>query len=1083
MENTLRFGFSKMALALFCLFSSIAWGQTTVTYTAMTNVACPAEPIATISAPPTGVVFSQISRGSGVTCSTASGSISGSAFNGNLTTNITAQKWYTYSITNNAAAAFVLNNIKVVSRVSSASGSPKVSVQYSINGGAKTALGEFTPTAGAAPYTITPSAALTVAPNQVVNIYIIPYSLTAAGTTCRVEVSTSATITMQAVTGPTITATPASLDFGNTGLSNISNTQSFNVGGVNLTSDVTVTSPSSEFQLSANGTSGWASSLALPFGTGTITNVPVYVRFQTETLGLKSGDISLTSAGATTKNVAVSGTGIYGTPVATAASGITTTSFFANWNAVTAATEYKLDVYSGEQTINNNAEIFNNTGILTDDWTSTDVTISGGYLQLLRPTSVLTSPAIDFNTLENSSLVFKARTFGGSGSTAEITVSISVDNGVNWNSIGTRTPTTNSLVAMAPFDLSSYVGSQVKIKFQTLNASGSVGVGIDDIVLTADQTIGSITYVPGYQDLTVAGTSQEVTGLTSETSYKYLVRAFFGTETSVNSNQIDVTTLSTKTIWNGTSWSNGTPTTSLDAVINATYSTATNGVITANTLTVNSGKSIIVNSGTAVNIVNQIVNNADAADFTVENNANIIQLNASANTGAITIKRNSAPIVRLDHTLWSSPVLEQNLFNFSPNTLTNRFYTYQTSTNTYVNSELSASSTFTLGKGFAVRAPNYTQTSPATAWEGKFVGIPNNGNVPFILDNSGSGFNLVGNPYPSTIDAATFIANNPAIGGTIYFYAHTLAMNSEGNFPAGTNYAMWNGTGPVAATAGTGTPAVTPNGIIQVGQGFIVKANQAGTINFTNAMRVTNTDNQFFRSSNSNATSNVTEKHRFWLNLTGSEGTAFSQILIGYIDGATDNSDRNFDGPSFGNSGSMLSSKISNSNYAIQGRALPFNQNDTVQLGFRAGTTGSYTIKLSSMDGLFSAAQDIFIKDNLLQAIHNLKAGDYTFASEAGTFDQRFEIVYQNIILSNPDASIAADEIKAYKKDNVLHVDAKKIIIKDIAVYDTTGKRVYVKNNINNNSVVLTNLSIQNQVLLLRITSDQNTATTIKVIY
>ncbi|MCA3067817.1 MAG: T9SS type A sorting domain-containing protein, partial [Rhodocyclaceae bacterium] len=51
------------------------------------------------------------------------------------------------------------------------------------------------------------------------------------------------------------------------------------------------------------------------------------------------------------------------------------------------------------------------------------------------------------------------------------------------------------------------------------------------------------TFVTGFSDKTVSGTSDAVTGLTANTAYKYRVRAVNAGGTSANSNVIDVTTL------------------------------------------------------------------------------------------------------------------------------------------------------------------------------------------------------------------------------------------------------------------------------------------------------------------------------------------------------------------------------------------------------------------------------------------------------------------------------------------------------------------------------------------------------------
>jgi hypothetical protein len=188
-------GTKVLALLVLVVMGGSVKGQATVTYSAMTSITCPATPVASISAAPSGLTFSQISRGSGVSCGAAGGSISGSGFNGTLSTNLTNNAWYTFNITSNASVTFTLSSLSIVSRASSVTGSPSVSVQYSIGTGAKTAIGSFTPTSSAATYIITPVSAITVGASQVLNIFIVPNSLTATGTTCRVENNTSVIVT------------------------------------------------------------------------------------------------------------------------------------------------------------------------------------------------------------------------------------------------------------------------------------------------------------------------------------------------------------------------------------------------------------------------------------------------------------------------------------------------------------------------------------------------------------------------------------------------------------------------------------------------------------------------------------------------------------------------------------------------------------------------------------------------------------------------------------------------------------------------------------------------------------------------
>ncbi len=120
---------------------------------------------------------------------------------------------------------------------------------------------------------------------------------------------------------PTIELAGGPLSFSNTLVSAITDEQSYTVAAANLTNDITVTAPS-QFEVSSTSGSGFASSISLSTNGGT-----VYVRFVPTADGAASGNISHASAGASTANMAVSGTGI-GLPLArTNATANTTTAY------------------------------------------------------------------------------------------------------------------------------------------------------------------------------------------------------------------------------------------------------------------------------------------------------------------------------------------------------------------------------------------------------------------------------------------------------------------------------------------------------------------------------------------------------------------------------------------------------------------------------------------------------------------------------------------------------------------------------------------------------------------------------------
>ena len=92
--------------------------------------------------------------------------------------------------------------------------------------------------------------------------------------------------------------------------------QSYTVSGSNLTAGILITAPA-DFQISTTSGSGWTSSLTLPQTGGTVASTPIYVRFNRATEGTSSGNIVHSSAGATTRNQAVTGTAAVpsGTPI------------------------------------------------------------------------------------------------------------------------------------------------------------------------------------------------------------------------------------------------------------------------------------------------------------------------------------------------------------------------------------------------------------------------------------------------------------------------------------------------------------------------------------------------------------------------------------------------------------------------------------------------------------------------------------------------------------------------------------------------------------------------------------------------
>jgi hypothetical protein len=324
---------------------------------------------------------------------------------------------------------------------------------------------------------------------------------------------------------------------------------------------------------------------------------------------------------------------------------------------------------------------------------------------------------------------------------------------------------------------------------------------------------------------------------------------------------------------------------------------------------------------------------------------------------------------------------------------------------------------------------------------------------------------MVGNPYPSTINAETFLAANTAnIESTLYFWRKT-------NGASGSAYATYTLGG---ATTSTPTSAA-PNGTIQIGQGFFVKAKNAVTVPsfFTNAMRVANNTNQFFKTK-------AIENNRIWLNMTNTSGV-FSQMLVGYMTNATQGVDTGMDGKYINDSPIALTSNINNEEYTIQFRSLPFDSNDVVPLNFKTDLDGEYSIGIDHVDGIFAGSQEIILVDNTTQVQTDLKTKAYTFTAKAGIDNTRFSLKYQKTLKVETN-KFNDNSVTVSKNKGMLFINSAAIAIDNIKVYTIEGKLVAELKNVNANTGVIKDLKAAHQVLIVKIVGENNNCVTKKVV-
>ncbi|MBC8883274.1 hypothetical protein H9X57_07135 [Flavobacterium piscinae] len=332
-------------------------------------------------------------------------------------------------------------------------------------------------------------------------------------------------------------------------------------------------------------------------------------------------------------------------------------------------------------------------------------------------------------------------------------------------------------------------------------------------------------------------------------------------------------------------------------------------------------------------------------------------------------------------------------------------------------------------------------------------------------------------------DLQTLWVANPDLEGSIRVWTHgTLPNNSTPNPFYGSfgynytsaDYIIHNGTGTISGPE-------TYDGFIPAGQSFFVAMLDGPALttnaNFTNSMRVRNYNTQFYRNS-TNEVQSGQEQSRIWLDIVAQSGTV-SRTLIGYIEGATYEKDRMFDAYTKTSNAMIIYSLIDSEKACIQGRPLPFDSNDVVPLGFKVSTDGIYTIAIATVDGIFSNNQTIYLRDKVLNLVHDLSANPYTFTVNSGIYNDRFELLYQ-------DETLGIDQvenfgIKVITNENIV-IRSGNEQISEIEVFDMLGRKVNHYFSVNANEFSL-NEKRSKQTLLLKIKTVNDNISIKKVLF
>jgi hypothetical protein len=362
-----------------------------------------------------------------------------------------------------------------------------------------------------------------------------------------------------------------------------------------------------------------------------------------------------------------------------------------------------------------------------------------------------------------------------------------------------------------------------------------------------------------------------------------------------------------------------------------------------------------------------------------------------------------------------------------------------------------------------------------------FKGKPNNGyfTLPIAAGNS----RLIGNPYPSAMDADEFIKDNiketinskagrniegNIFNGALYFWDHFGEKNSHYLAAYVGGYATYTLMGGAKAIAGDTRINTTsgllsskiPKQYIPVNQAFFVTAAlvgltgttptiDGGKIVFKNSQRIfmtESTPNSVFmkgmgeKSANSSVekakdiTENIDKRPKIWLQFDSPTGYQ-RQLLAGVDENTSNFFDLGYDAPIADIGKEDMFWTFDGGKFVIQA-VNNFNTDQELPLGIKVSKTGLARIKIDDQQHMDENIS-VHIKDKLTGEMHNLSRKPFEISLGAGTYLDRFSLTFKMHKLVEEDVN-----------SEIFLAEELQPIIEGIQVFmDNAIDEIQIKNN------------------------------------
>ena len=210
------------------------------------------------------------------------------------------------------------------------------------------------------------------------------------------------------------------------------------------------------------------------------------------------------------------------------------------------------------------------------------------------------------------------------------------------------------------------------------------------------------------------------------------------------------------------------------------------------------------------------------------------------------------------------------------------------------------------------------------------------------------------------------------------------------------------------------------------------------------------------------------------------------ELLLGFSETTTDGFDYGYDAECDESNNNDFNLGLEGKNMNMQAYS-PITEDKAIPLNFKSSGDNTFEIKITETENL-EEEQEVYLRDNLAGTYFDLRSDSaYEFQSEAGKFNTRFEIVFQNEAktLSAEEATFTENYIYYQNKTNTLFAKKLNSQIKKLALINMRGQTVLEVENVPTESLEngfkFNNISTGAYIVCLR--TEMNEVLTKKIVF